>query len=386
MLTACGPEPEAVVTPAPPTATNTQAPPTSTPTQTPTPTATLLPSSNIDATVWENDPFTVILTYHQFAENIAGSSSSVKVRFEDYANQLQDLYDSGYSLVSLDDWMKGNMVIPEGRRPLIFSMDDLFYRNQILFDENGDIEPNTGIGMHWDFYQENPDFGFSWALFTNLGDKFYPDGAVDDGNAGLAYAVVWCIEHNSMIYNHTFHHPDLSNAPTNYLQAQLIDNDAFLRGLLVTAGREDLIPQLKNIIALPFGEWPEGYMGMQALLDYTTSEGVLLQGVMEIDYVFRVVYLPPMHHEDYDPLAMPRVVSNPDAVDWLVANKDNFEQAQVCALGEVPDIVLDDPEYLAEHILNTYNEAECSTGTYVVRNFLFNVSEDKVELITTWQE
>jgi hypothetical protein len=384
LLVSCSPEPEVLETPVPPTATATRIP--NTPTLTPTPTATPLPSTSISATVWENDPFVVVLAYHQFAENYSPASSSVKMRFEDFGIQLQALYDSGYSLVSLDDWMKGNIVVPEGRRPLIFSMDDLFFRNQILLDDSGDIDPNTGIGMHWEFNQEHPDFGFSWALFTNLGDKFYPVGDDPNWRETLAEAIIWCLEHDAMVYNHTYQHPDFRLSTPKYIQYQLAENDIFLRELLGIAGREDLIPYLKNIIGLPFGERPDEYAGLQVLLNYTTPEGVPLQGIMEIDYIFRVEYLPPMYHEEYDAMAMPRVSTNLAAVDWLVDNTAEFEQAQVCDLGEVPDLYLDDADYLAEHILQKFSQNGCPTGVYVVRNYLFSVSENKVELITSWQE
>jgi hypothetical protein len=384
VLAACSPAPEIEPTPAPPTTTATQVPPTATPTPTPTPTP--LPTTNLSATVWENDPFVVVLTYHQFAENHAPSSNSVKVRYDDWGIQLRALYDAGYSLISLEDWMEGNMVIPEGRRPLIFSMDDLFFRNQILLDEDGNIDPNTGIGMHWEFYQENPDFGFSWALFTNLGDKLYPVGDDPNWRESLAEAIVWCLENDAKVYNHTYQHPDLTNADSNYIQYQVEENDIFLRELLAIAGREDLIPTLKNIVGLPFGAYPAGYTEWQTLLNYTNPEGNPLDGIMEIDYVFRVKYLPPMYHDEYDPMEMPRVAANPFAVNWLVANITEFEQAQVCDLGEVPDIYLDDVEYLKEHIADARTSSGCPTGTYVVRNYLFRVSDSIIEFLNSWQE
>lgn len=385
-LAACNLAPEIEPTLVPPTPTKTQVPPTSTPTATPTPTQTPLPVTNISATVWENDPFAVVLTYHQFAENIGETSNSVKVRYEDFGIQLQALYDSGYSLIPLEDWMNGNMVVPEGRIPLIFSMDDLFFRNQILLDENGEIDPHSGMGLHWEFYQENPDFGFSWSLFTNLGDKLYPVGDDPNWREVLAEAIAWCFDHDSPVYNHTYQHPNLSNAKTAYLKYQLSENDLFLRELLVMAGREDIIPQLKNIIGLPFGAWPLGYNGYQALMNYTTPEDVPLQGVMEIDYIVRVEYLPPMYHEDYDPFAMPRVAANPSAVVWLISNTAEFEQAQTCDLGKVPDIYLNDDAYLAEHIATTYLANECSEGVYIVNNFSFRVIEGEAELISTWDD
>ena len=107
---------------------------------------------------------------------------------------------------------------------------------------------------------------------------------------------------------------------------------------------------------------------------------------MEIDYVFRVKYLPPMYHDEYDPMEMPRVAANPFAVNWLVANITEFEQAQMCDLGEVPDMYLDDVEYLKEHITDARISGGCPTGTYVVRNYLFRVSDSLVELLNSWQD
>ena len=70
-------------------------------------------------------PFTVVLTYHQFAANHAKQSTSLKVRFEDFENQLIQLYNAGFSLVRFEDWLAGNIVVPPGRRPLILSLDEI---------------------------------------------------------------------------------------------------------------------------------------------------------------------------------------------------------------------------------------------------------------------
>jgi len=59
-----------------------------------------------------------------------------------------------------------------------------------------------------------------------------------------------------MPYNHLYHHPrlDLTNGKDIPSEMQL--NDAQLRKDLKSEGREDLIPEIQNIIALPYGSWP----------------------------------------------------------------------------------------------------------------------------------
>ncbi|MFO3797628.1 MAG: hypothetical protein ACK8QZ_10145, partial [Anaerolineales bacterium] len=178
-LSACAP---AIATPSPSLPSPTPLPPSpSLPSPTPLPPSpTPIPTTSLTALVWTSDPKVPILTYHQFADDIAKRSSPVKVRKSDFRAELESLYAAGYSLVSLREWLHGQWLVPPGRRPLILSMDDLFYNNQIGLTPKGEADPNTGIGILWEFYQQHPDFGFHLALFANLGDKLYADPGKPD--------------------------------------------------------------------------------------------------------------------------------------------------------------------------------------------------------------
>jgi hypothetical protein len=110
LVAACGPQIDNPQSSPPPAAEPVFLPtemlqPTETPLPTSTPepplTPTPVPSSPITATVWDTDPYIVILTYHQFADNIAKQSTGLKVRFEDFEYQLNQIYDAGFSLVPL---------------------------------------------------------------------------------------------------------------------------------------------------------------------------------------------------------------------------------------------------------------------------------------------
>ncbi|MBM3152516.1 MAG: hypothetical protein FJZ96_10010, partial [Chloroflexi bacterium] len=109
------------------------------PTDTPSPTVAIQPTATpllvtIAATVWTEEPVVPILNLHQFKpDGISPSDKSGhKMQLGDLRASLENLYDAGFSLVSLEDWLSGDLTVPSGRRPLVLTMDDLFYTNQIL--------------------------------------------------------------------------------------------------------------------------------------------------------------------------------------------------------------------------------------------------------------
>ena len=195
--------------------TNTAIPPTPTITSTPTEVPFF-----VDATVWSGEVKAPILIYHYFGRDNEADIPTTWMRFEDFKKQIQILYDNGFSLVSLDDWLSGKFVVPEGRKPLILTIDDLWRADQIFIDENGNPSQYSGVGILWRFSQNHPDFGFAVSGFSNMGDKFFADTLlsseqryirVSDDNSNiwkddLSKAMVWAIENGVQPYNHTYTH------------------------------------------------------------------------------------------------------------------------------------------------------------------------------------
>lgn len=116
------------------------------------------------ATVFQEIPEVPILMYHRFNPSANGRSEQYKVTLSDLDDHLNNLYTAGYSLVPLEDWLRGEITLPEGRKPLIITIDDLFYADQISMDAEGSPASYSGIGRIWQFYQEHPDFNFHLAL------------------------------------------------------------------------------------------------------------------------------------------------------------------------------------------------------------------------------
>jgi len=388
LVTACAPTP--VETPAASPASSTPIssgtiiqPPTETvipiPTLDPSPTSTL-ELVTLEAIVWIQEPLVPILLYHYFIPDEQDSKDFTQMRLGDFRSQLEELYDAGFSLVQVEEWLKGNMSVAEGRRPLAITLDDLFLSNQLELDDNGNPSPDSGLGVLWQFSQEHPDFGFEVMLFVNFGDKSY--GVVDPQERRLkqANAVVWCIEHGARIYNHTFNHIDLQYSTPEEIKADLALHDTYLHEILALVGREDLLPLFGNMLAVPYS-WPLSAQGYQVMQEYTNPEGVPMQAVFGSAYFKNAPPMPPPYTPGFDPFNIKRFEVNPDALNYLVKNPDNFPAAQSCMLTGLDLARTDEPDYLAGQIQSIIRSGACPSGTYALSGFVFNAWTSGVALI-----
>ena len=349
------------------------------PTRTPTPTSTATPTPEpyyLEATVWTSEPRVPILIYHRFLPDHYEFSTNVKMRLGDFRAHLESLYTSDYTLISLSDWLTGNLYVPEGRRPLILTIDDLFFADQISLTEEGDPSLESGLGVLWHFYLEHPDFGFHVALFPNLGDKLFPGGESE-----LAKVIAWCIEHDAIPYNHFYTHPRLDLTKPKWIPVEAERNDIYLRELLSMAEREDLVSSLGNIIAIPYGIWPSSKAGIDAMLSYVSPEGVSLQAVLEADFAVRAKYLLPPFSPDFDPWHVPRIVGTQQAIDLLVEQRESFPRAHKCQIGPMDTERLNDLAALEEQIIATKQRGDCPNGIYYVQGLIYRVMDAEISLL-----
>jgi hypothetical protein len=375
-----------------PTATVPANTATAAPSPTLSPTETPAPTFRVDATMWVSEPYAPVLIFHQFVPDELlkpeKKSTEHKIRLSDFERGLKELNAAGFTLVPAQDWLNGRLTLPPGRRPIIFTMDDLFFRDQILLREDGTPDPITGIGLLWDFYQKNPQFGFSVALFANLGDKLYPRGDTPNWKMELADVLVWGIEHHAIPYNHSYNHALLSDLEDADVKFELRMNDLFLRELLTRAGREDLVPQISNYLALPFGVWPQA---KNTAILYKNPEDIQMEAIFEADYhaanlnlSSEELFMPPPYSDKFDTYHIPRLTAIPDVITALAARKDEIPTAQNCTLGPVyNEADLSNPELLPDLIRDAVTTARCPQGIYYVNGFTFRATAEKVELVLT---
>ena len=334
----------------------------------PIPEASATPTESmttLEATVWADHPQVPILTYHRFLPDTYAQSTAVKTRLADLQSHLERLYDSGYSLVPLGSWLAGDLRAPAGRRPLILTIDDAFFADQVSLTESGDPTPTSGIGVLWDFYREHPDFGFSAALFANLGDKLFVGG-----EEALATTIAWCLDHGVIPYNHFYAHPRLDLTETRWITWEAQKNDLYLRELLASVGRSDLTSKLGNILALPYGIWPESQSGRDAVLGYVNPEGTPLQAVMEVDYAYRARLAAAPYSEDFDRLHVPRIVATLSAIKVLEEWLDTLPAASLCEI-RIEDASTDGSEAWEERIESARLDG-CGPGIYVIGHSIYD--------------
>lgn len=382
--------------------------PTETPTVTPTlaPSATALPPTPtppptdvpffIDAAVMPVDQQVPILIYHRFIPDYIGPTTPMKMQLSEYKNELQTLYDNGFVLVSLYEWINGTSYVPPGKRPVILTIDDVWYADTLFIKEDGSLSDLSALGILYDFYQAHPDFGYHAAVFAIYGDKYYAEKQIGDvfivsDNATwttpswrikLGNTIAWAVEHGIEVYNHTLEHPILTNLPDAQIQTQLAKNDVVLREFLSEAGREDIIPSLKNIIALPEGKWPEKQSGKNVILNYKDPEGKPVLAVMEAYNLDAAQFTPSYFSPEFNPFAIARITASPYLINYIVQNKETIPAAQSCQLGPFKEEQAGDTTVLQELILNAVSSGQCPAGAFHVTGYIFLAQDGQVTLHT----
>jgi hypothetical protein len=332
------------------------------------------------ASVWQADPVVPIILYHRFKTN--NPSTANMVSRLDFKNELETLYESGYVTISLQKWLAGDLRVPEGKRPIVLSMDDLFYRNQIVLTSEGTPSDQTGLGLAWKFSQEHPNFGFHWALFANLGDKPFGDGkTLAERDIQLANVIVWCLENDAMVYNHTYRHVRFKYTNGIGVTAELKSNDLSLRRLLTLVNRQDLISKPGNLFALPAGQWPRTKDAQTALYGYKNPEGIPLQAIFDVDFIGRPNFMAAPYAKKFDRYKLPRMVATLDAIKYLKENKETIPVAHQCEVGPLDQARTGDVNYMGEQVLNMVQSGKCSEGVYAMEHFVFRVNTTQVELL-----
>lgn len=378
------------------TQTLTSSPPTVTPLP-PTPTVTPTPTEipfYVDATVWTGNVQVPILIYHYFGRDGEADIPTTWMRFEDFKKQLQSLYDNGFSLVSLKDWLSGTFVVPAGRRPLIITIDDLWRADQLFINEDGNPSQYSGIGILWQFSKDHPDFGFAVSGFSNMGDKFFADTLipaekryirVSDDNSNiwkdeLSKVMVWSLENGVQPYNHTYTHVQLDLTAPQDIQYQLLQNDIVTRFYLSRVNRQDLIPKLGNIIALPFGVWPATNSGIEVLKNYKNPESVPVSAILEAYNLAEAQLTPSIFTPGFDRFKIQRISASDGMIQFIINNKDKIPTAEICKVGPIAQDLASDLETLRVGIAGDITSGSCPEGIYNINGVVFVAQNGTVEL------
>jgi hypothetical protein len=150
----------------------------------------------------------MVVMFHNFVDTYKKGDKAYTTTFGDFRNLLNTLYDSGYRLISLSDYMNGNIDTPAGFIPIVFTFDDGTSGQFNLVEDNGRLVVNgeSAVGIMEEFAGTHPDFGLKGTFFVNLGNNTFP------GKGTVAERLKYLVDKGFEIGNHTMTHINLKQA------------------------------------------------------------------------------------------------------------------------------------------------------------------------------
>ncbi len=241
----------------------------------------------------------MVLMYHRFGD----TEGTWQRTWENFRRDLETLYEEGYRLISIKDYLNNTIDLPAGYSPVILTFDD-GYSNQFSVVKDGDewqLNMQTAVGIMYEFYLENPDFGLEGIFYVN-------SQPFNGGN--WEEAVKFLVNELGMdIGNHTRTHINLSKNTPERIQQEV--------GGLVKDFKEVLPDYEVDSLALPFGANPPQGVSLSGEYDGIKYEnrGVLLVGANPA---------PAPIAKKYNPLKIPRIRADEENLyKWLNYFKEN---------------------------------------------------------------
>lgn len=147
----------------------------------------------------------MVVMFHNFIKKYEKGDKLYTTTFDAFRELLDTLYTSGYRLISLNDYLNGNIDTPAGYIPMVFTFDDGTAGQFNLIDENGTFKanPESAVGIMEEFSRTHPDFGTKGTFFVNLGDKTFSGAGTSDQR------LKYLIDEGFEIGNHTYSHINL---------------------------------------------------------------------------------------------------------------------------------------------------------------------------------
>lgn len=147
----------------------------------------------------------MVVMFHNFVETYKSGDKDYTTTFKAFGELLDTLYESGYRLTSLNDYINNDIKTAAGYKPMVFTFDDGTAGQFSLVEENGILtaDRQCAVGIMEEFNKTHPDFGLEGTFFVNLGDNTFA------GKGTLSERLKYLIDKGFEIGNHTYTHINL---------------------------------------------------------------------------------------------------------------------------------------------------------------------------------
>lgn len=228
-----------------------------------------------------------------------------------FRRDLETLYHEGYSLISLQEYISGNVRTPAGRTPVVITFDD-GTEGQFRYipgpDGEKKIDPDSAVGILLDMSRKYPELGHTATFYVN----YLPFKQKEYWKEKLQHLV----EMGFDIGNHTMNHPKLKNISQDQVQKELAS--------LAKMVEETVGGYQVRSLALPFGIWPQD----TTLAAQGSYDGNKYQNLA----ILKVGANPALSHavSGFDPLKLPRVqASTVELNRWLEYFRQNPQERYI---------------------------------------------------------
>ena len=132
---------------------------------------------------------------------------------ENFRRDLRALWERGYRLVALNDYLDGAIRLPRGTSPVILTFDDSSPGQFRYLERNGDwvLDPDCAVSILEAFEREHPGFGHA-ATFYVLPGADRPNRLFDQPELATR-KLQYLASRGYEIGNHTLWHATLSRYP-----------------------------------------------------------------------------------------------------------------------------------------------------------------------------
>jgi len=177
-----------------------------------------------------------VLMHHQI---INGPSSPYDLTAREFESELHRLWKDGFVPVNASAMITGKIDIPAGKKPVVMTFDD-GTTSQFGLQADGNVNPDTSVGIMMAFAQKHPDFKPAGTFYVN-NDPFALGSRLSEG-------LKWLTTHGFEIGNHTLDHANLGSLDDTGVQKELAEEasqiDKALPGYSI------------RTMALPYGVTP----------------------------------------------------------------------------------------------------------------------------------
>lgn len=265
-----------------------------------------------------------ILEYHLIGEKDARWERSAA----SFRRDLEMLYERGYQPITVAQLVDGNIDLPAGLSPVVFTFDDASPGQFRYIERDGElvVDPTSAVGIWLEFKKEHPDWAnkatFCMLSGAEAGRSFFGDKGIEGQRTEWRHKKVkFLAEQGFELCNHTLWHANLAKYDNATVQEQIA------RGALAidsaVAGYD------VRTFALPLGEWPRNrelaHTGQWT--DPKTGRTVQYRNEAILMVAGGPTRSP--HDPEFDPLRLPRVQVHGDELEKVLDQLDRGGQRYV---------------------------------------------------------